>query len=263
MSQAADTSGLCGVDAFFVEFEVPPLGLEKSIPLDPKAKKDEETEAHMAPVDQTGKMAITTALNGNRACSPYWTIRISRDSKMLYEGKQVRSNATLHGSHKTGYHNATDLSKQKVTDKLAQMMRQYKDWKAKLDATGWGLNVDNHENTYADDIGVPAVKALTLQKCFLYYEFDKLLGHNVAIMPSLTMESGRPNRVNMEIEEETENDNETNFLSLGILKIQAGPYRLGEFDLTSYIEFLRATTTNAMKPSPGVIRSRNAIEQEK
>ncbi|MCJ1469526.1 hypothetical protein MMC07_008159, partial [Pseudocyphellaria aurata] len=51
--------------------------------------------------------------------------------------KENKSEAARRCIEATGLDTAmSDLSKQKMTNKLAQIMRQYKDWIAKLDATG-------------------------------------------------------------------------------------------------------------------------------
>lgn len=97
-----------------------------------------------------------------------------------------------------------DLTKRKTSDKMAQMMKSYKDWRSKIVQTGWGLNVDTHDSVYTDDDEQTTVKALTLRKCFFYYEFEGLLGSNVAITPSYVMESGQPDRVNLEPLQEPE-----------------------------------------------------------
>lgn len=67
--------------------------------------------------------------------------------------------------------------------------------------TGLGLNPDAHETCYADDAGVTTVKALTIQKCFFYYEFESLLGSNVTITPTYVMEFGQPDQINLEPQE--------------------------------------------------------------
>lgn len=96
-----------------------------------------------------------------------------------------------------------DASKEKVRDKISQMIKTYKETRALADATGWGVEPTKHEMV-ANNTHGETIKEVIIKKCFYYYDFEDVMGDSPTISPPFLVESIRSNPTSKEGSPEVE-----------------------------------------------------------
>ena len=86
----------------------------------------------------------------------------------------------------------TGASKQKIRDKIANMIALYKKLRDKANTTGWGLDTSNHDQIGDNTCG-KTIREVLLLKCSFFYNFEEIMGDSPIITPPYLMESGHPN----------------------------------------------------------------------
>ena len=84
-----------------------------------------------------------------------------------------------------------DVSKEKARDKVAQMLKSFKETRALADQTGWGVYPTKHEVVAENTRGI-TIKEVLIKKCPFYYELEEIMEDLPTITPPYIMESERP-----------------------------------------------------------------------
>ena len=124
--------------------------------------------------------------NGVRVNYDAWTIRNHSDAakKMLsYTGLIVKAGVT----------------KKRATDKMVDMIKQYKDLKHTIEQSGWGTGIDgvdgiSHENRELQTRTCKTANELIFKRCPWYYEYEELYCNHPSVNPPAIIELEQPTR---------------------------------------------------------------------
>ena len=134
-----------------------------------------------APEDDKGKTNWHRYLSGSKT---------EAAKKMLFDTNMV---ARLEG-----------VTPAKAVTKLNGMYAEYKKWHDLCDSSGWGVGVESHDQPaegYRHLRGASTIRQQIMAKCPWYYIYEAFAGGLPNVTPSFLMETGQPNRRNLEIEE--------------------------------------------------------------
>lgn len=124
------------------------------------------------------------------------------------DGERVNYQAWTKGNHSdaaermlqdTGLHQKEGVTKKKTTDKMMDMIKQYKDLRATVEQSGWGTGLEgsdgiSHESRELESGLCKTAKELILRRCAWYYEYEELFCDHPGVNPAAIIESGQPSR---------------------------------------------------------------------
>ena len=101
--------------------------------------------------------------------------------------------------NQTGLATKAGVTKKKTTDKMVDMIKQYKDLRNTIEQSGWGTGLDGvngvaHEDREFQTGSCKTAKELILKRCTWYYEYEELFCHHSGVNPPTLIESEQPTR---------------------------------------------------------------------
>ncbi len=94
----------------------------------------------------------------------------------------------------------SDISKKKTRDKIAQLIKNFKNVRRLAKNTDWGVDITKHD-VVANNTREATIKEMIIKKCSHYYEFEEIMRDMSIINSSFVMKFIRPDR------EETKEEN--------------------------------------------------------
>ena len=93
----------------------------------------------------------------------------------------------------TGLIVKTGVTKKKATDKMVDMIKQYKNLRHTIEQSRWGKGIDgvdgiSHENREFQTGTCKTAKELILKRCLWYYEYEKLYCDYSTVNPPAIIE---------------------------------------------------------------------------
>lgn len=123
-------------------------------------------------------------------------------------GVRVNYDAWTTGNHsdaaekmldQTGLVIKAGVTKKKATDKMVDMIKQYKDLRHTIEQSGWGTGLDgvdgiSHEDHELQTGTCKTAKELVPKRCPWYYEYEELFCDHPGVSPPTLIESQQPTR---------------------------------------------------------------------
>ncbi|MCJ1347617.1 hypothetical protein MMC31_005845 [Peltigera leucophlebia] len=94
----------------------------------------------------------------------------------------------------TGLEGKEGVTKKKAADKLADMVKSYKNMRETANRTGWGTEEAEHKQQELNSEAGSTVKDHILKKCPRFYEFEDIFHKHPTISPPILIESEQPAR---------------------------------------------------------------------
>ena len=94
----------------------------------------------------------------------------------------------------TGLEGKEGVTKKKAADKLADMVKSYKNMRETANRTGWGTQEAEHKQQELNSEEESTVKDHILKKCPWFYEFEDIFHKHPTISPPILIESEQPAR---------------------------------------------------------------------
>lgn len=96
-----------------------------------------------------------------------------------------------------GLYQKEEITKKKITDKMMNMIKQYKDLRAIVEQLGWGTRLERsdsilHESQKLEFGLCKTAKELILKRYVWYYKYKKLFYNHPGINLVAIIESGQP-----------------------------------------------------------------------
>ena len=93
------------------------------------------------------------------------------------------------------------VTKKKASDKLVDMIKQYKDLRHTIEQSGWGTGLNgldeiSHEDRELQTGSSKTAKEFILKRCAWYYEYEDLFSDHPGVNPPALIESEQPIRRN-------------------------------------------------------------------
>ena len=104
----------------------------------------------------------------------------------------------------------SEATRDKLGEKIAGMIKSYKEMRQKADVTDWGVDPKDLDMPPSDQNyeGGPTIRQIIRQKCPWYYDFEEIFSDKPNVTPSYLSECGQSDRRNLRpvSEEETQED---------------------------------------------------------
>lgn len=79
----------------------------------------------------------------------------------------------------------SEATPQKLCEKMATMLKSYKDTRTMVDRTGWGVDATQHDETPDGQItdGAKTIRQIILEKCPWYYVYEEFMCDKPNVSP--------------------------------------------------------------------------------